>query len=471
MPFSSDVVAVLLAAGHGTRLNSRLPKPAHRLLGKPLGRYGVDLCRRLGIERVIAVVGHGADVVRAALGEDLEYVEQTDRPSTGGAVMAALPALEGFDGTVLVLQADTPLLTDDIVRGLLEAHQEKRAAASLLAARLANPARYGRVLRRGDGSVERIVEFKDATPAQRDIREINVGLYCFAAGPLREAAARLQPLNEAGEYYLTDVIGWLSEQGRWVVCQVTEDPAAALGINDRRELAAAFPVLRELILLRHMEAGVTVLSPEQVTVEAEVRIGQDSILHPGAILLGDTRLGRECEVGPQSRLQDVRLGERVRVEASVLEASEVGDDSRIGPFAHLRPGCRIGPRAKIGNYAELKNSCLAADVSVGHFSYLGDADVGAKTNIGAGTITCNYDGERKHRTAIGAGCFIGSHATLVAPVRIGAGAYVAAGSVVTEDVPEDALVIARSRQTVKADWARRRRGDAPVEERQQPHEH
>ena len=442
-------------------MKSRYPKPVHRLLGKPLGRYAVDLARRLGIERVVAVVGHQADVVREALGDDLEYVEQISHPGTGGAVIAALPALADFEGTVLVLQADTPLLTEEIVGELLARQADDSVTATLLATRLDDPARYGRVVRDDGGSVTRIVEYQDASPDQRALQEINAGLYCFAMGSLREALAELRPNNEAGEYYLTDVIAWLARRGQRVAAVVTEDSHAALGINDREELSTAFGILRQRILRRHMANGVTILEPESVTIEADVVIGQDSIIHPGTMLEGETHLGAECEIGPNARLRNARLGDAVRVDASVVTDSELGAGTRVGPFAHLRPGCRIGDQVKIGNYAELKNAILGDGVSVGHFSYTGDATVGAGTNIGAGSITCNYDGETKHQTVIGANCFIGSHATLVAPVEIGEGACVAAGSVVTEDVPPGALVIARSRQTVKLDWTARREQPAP----------
>jgi bifunctional UDP-N-acetylglucosamine pyrophosphorylase/glucosamine-1-phosphate N-acetyltransferase len=453
---SSNLVAVVLAAGKGTRMKSRLPKAAHAVCGKPMARYPVDAARELGAERVVVVVGHEAEAVRTAVGDDVEYVLQAEQRGTGHAVMQSERSLrEASD--VLVLNGDLTLVTPDELRALLDRHHATGAAATLLTAELDDPASYGRVIRRADGTVDRIVERRDASPDEAAIREINVGLYCFRAAELRDCLGRLRPDNDQGEYYLTDVVGLLVGDGRRVEAVVASDPRCALGINDRAELAIAAAIQRERILYRLMLSGVTLIDPVTTYVDADVVVGQDTIIHPMTILQGWTVIGADCQIGPSARITDSELADRVTVHASLVTESTVGEGSRIGPFANLRPGCRLGREVKVGDFVELKNVVLGDRVSAGHLTYLGDAAIGEKTNIGAGTITCNYDGRKKSRTVIGRETFIGTHATLVAPVTIGSGAYVAAHSVVTEDVPDDAMAIARSRQTTKEGWAARKR--------------
>jgi bifunctional UDP-N-acetylglucosamine pyrophosphorylase/glucosamine-1-phosphate N-acetyltransferase len=437
-------------------MKSRLPKAAHRLCGKAMARYPVDAARAAGAERVVVVVGHEAEAVRAAVGDDVEYVLQAEQHGTGHAVLQAERALREAD-EVLILNGDLTLVTADELRSLLARHRASGAAATILTAELEDPASYGRVLRRPDGTVERLVEHRDASPAEVAVREINVGLYCFRAAELRDCLSRLRPDNDQGEYYLTDVIGLLVGAGRRVEAVLCADPRTALGINDRVELAAAAALLQQRILRDLMLSGVTIIDPANTYVDAGVVIGQDTVVHPMTTLHGKTSIGADCQIGPSARITDSTLADRVQVHASLVVGSAVGEGSRIGPFANVRPGCRLGREVKIGDFVELKNAVLEDRVSAGHLSYLGDATVGEHTNIGAGTITCNYDGRKKHRTVIGKESFIGTHATLVAPVTVGDGAYVAAHSVVTEDVPPGSLAIARSRQTVKEGWAARRR--------------
>jgi bifunctional UDP-N-acetylglucosamine pyrophosphorylase/glucosamine-1-phosphate N-acetyltransferase len=437
-------------------MRSRLPKAAHAVCGKPMARYPVDAARELGAQRVVVVVGHEAEAVRSAVGDDVEYVLQAEQRGTGHAVMQAERALREADH-VLVLNGDLTLVTADELRSLLDHHRATHAAATVLTAELDDPASYGRVVRRPDGTVARIVERRDASPEEAAIREINVGLYCFRAAELRDCLSRLRPDNDQSEYYLTDVIGLLVGDGRRVEAVVASDARCALGINDRVELAEAAALQRERILRRLMLSGVTLLDPQTTYVDAGVEVGQDTVIHPMTVLQGRTVLGEECQIGPSARIIDSELAERVTVHASVVVEARIGAGSRIGPFANLRPGCRLGREVKVGDFVELKNAELNDRVSAGHHAYLGDVTVGEKTNIGAGTITCNYDGRKKHRTVIGRETFIGTHTTLVAPVTIGDGAYVAAHSVVTEDVPADAMAIARSRQTNKDGWAARKR--------------
>jgi bifunctional UDP-N-acetylglucosamine pyrophosphorylase/glucosamine-1-phosphate N-acetyltransferase len=449
--------AVLLAAGRGTRMKSRRAKPLHPLLGKPMGRYPIDCCRAAGIERLVTVVGFQADEVRAALGDDVDYALQAEPRGTGHAVLAAEPELAGWNGTVLVLLADCVLLTPEQLTSLLERHAASGAAATLLTFEALEPGAYGRIRREADGSVAAIVEARDAPPELLAIREVNSGVIAFRSPLLWELLRELAPDPSSGELYLTDAIHLLRERDARVEAVLTEDPDSARSVNDRVELAEATAILRQRILRQHMLNGVTIEDPATTYVDADVRIGADTVLRPMTWLTGRTVIGEECDIGPSARIADSTLGNGISVQSAVITESEIGDGTKIGPFAQLRPGCRVGRKVKIGNFVELKNAVVEDGVSAGHLAYIGDASVGEKTNIGAGTITCNYDGQRKHRTTIGKQAFIGSHSTLIAPVAVGEGAYTAAGSVITEEVPPDALAIGRGRQVNKPEWAKRKR--------------
>jgi bifunctional UDP-N-acetylglucosamine pyrophosphorylase/glucosamine-1-phosphate N-acetyltransferase len=452
-----ELIALVLAAGKGTRMKSALPKAAHSLCGRPLAGYAVELARAMGSRRVLVIVGHGAEKVRQALGQDLEYVVQEPQLGTGHAVQQAAPLIQGWSGDVLVLQGDVPLITRETLAALLVRHRDTGAAATLLTAELNEPANYGRIVRRPDGTVDRIVERKDAPPEIAALCEVNAGVYCFRGPELLDAVFRIGCANQQGEYYLTDVIGLFVEEGRRVEACVADDPHVMLGINDRVELAAAAALMRERINRDLMLSGVTLIDPATTYADVDVIVGADTVIYPMTLLEGRTVIGTGCEIGPSTRLVNATLGDQVKVRSSVVVESRVGDGTTIGPFANLRPGCEIGREVKIGDFVELKNVIVADHASMAHLSYIGDATVGERANIGAGTITCNYDGVKKSRTTIGAGAFVGSNATLIAPVTVGEGAYVAAASPVTEDVPPDALAIARSRQTVKGGWARGRR--------------
>ncbi|MFN3651354.1 MAG: bifunctional UDP-N-acetylglucosamine diphosphorylase/glucosamine-1-phosphate N-acetyltransferase GlmU [Armatimonadota bacterium] len=457
MSSQTPSAALLLAAGKGTRMRSRYPKATHRILGKPMGAYPLEICRRLGIPRLVLVVGHEADAVREALGPELEHVVQAEPRGTGHAVLAARSRLEETRGAILVLQADNALLTDEVVSRLCERHAQTGAACTLLAVTPEDPASYGRVVRAEDGSVRAVVEARGAAPEVLAVREINAGAYVFDSARLWETLSRVEPDAATGEIYLTEVIRLLSEGGERVECVTADDPRVGLSINDRVELAAATAIIRKRVLVEQMRAGVTIEDPATTYIEPGVRIGIDTVIRPMTFLSGATEIGEECEIGPGARITGCVLGDRVSVQQAVLTDSTVGDECKIGPFAQLRPGCRVGRKVKIGNFVELKKAEVEDGASMGHLAYIGDAFVGEKTNIGAGTITCNYDGKHKHRTEIGRRAFVGSHATLVAPVSVGDGSFVAAGSVVTEDVPADDLAIGRARQVNKAGWARKRR--------------
>ncbi|MCC6445533.1 MAG: bifunctional UDP-N-acetylglucosamine diphosphorylase/glucosamine-1-phosphate N-acetyltransferase GlmU [Armatimonadetes bacterium] len=453
----SDLVALVLAAGKGTRMKSKIPKALHPLGGKPLARHPIDICKRLVVERVLVVIGHGLEQVRAALGEDVEYVIQPELLGTGHAVLQAEAALSGFGGDVLILPGDAPLITQEILRDLIERHRDTGAAATVLTAEVDNPRSYGRILRGEGGGVAGIVETKDATPEQREIREVNSSVYCFKAPLLYDALSRVQPDNAQKEYYLTDAVALLVEGGLRVEAFVSPEPEVVEGVNNRVELAAMGAVLRQRKCQELMLSGVTVIDPGTAYIDSDVTVGPDTVIHPMTILEGDTAIGEDCEIGPYTRLIGVKVGNGTSVLASQARDSVIGGGVRIGPYAHLRPDCAVSDHAKIGDFVELKKAQVGERASIAHLAYMGDAVIGSHANIGAGAITCNYNGRAKHVTVIEDNAFIGSNAILVAPVRVGSGAYVAAGSVITEDVPADALGIARSRQTNKEEWARRRR--------------
>lgn len=449
------VRAVVLAAGKGKRMHSDLPKVLHPLCGQPLLTYVLDTLDAAGIPQPLVVIGHGADDVRALVAGRAECVEQGEPLGTGHAVMQAVPHL-GPAEAVLVLYGDTPLLQPATLEALLDLHRRSGAAAAMLTAELDDPRGYGRVVRRDDGVVTRIVEEADATPEDARIREINAGTYVFEPLALREGLDALRPANAQGEYYLPDLVGWLLSTGRQVTALVT-DGETAMGINSRRELAAAEAVMRRRLLERLMDAGVTVIDPAATYVHAQVRVGRDTVIYPQSYLEGATVVGSRCRIGPQARLVDAVLMDGVRVEASTVVGSEVGEGTTIGPYSRLRPGSRIGRFVEIGNYAEIKNSTIGDHTKVHHMSYLGDATLGARVNIGAGTVTCNYDGRGKYATVIEDEAFIGSDSMLIAPVRIGRGAVTGAGSVVNKDVPPGGVAVgvpARVIRYVTADAAR-----------------
>lgn len=459
-----SLTAVIMAAGKSTRMKSRLPKPLHPLCGKPLLSYILDACEEAGASRIVVVVGHEAERVQEAFGGRCEFALQEEQLGTGHALMVTQPLLNGYDGDLLVLPGDTPLIDGDTLRKLAEHHRRTSAVATLLSAALPHDAgMYGRVLRDETGKVLGVVEAKDATPAQMAVREINTSIYCFRAPALFDALRQIRPDNAQGEYYLTDVIGLLTHAGQKVEAVVADDWQVTLGVNTRVELADVASRLRWRILERWMLSGVTIVDPANTYIDADVQIGQDTIVHPNTYLLGHTIIGEECQIGPMARIEDSRIGNRVTVLASQVVESQLDDEVRVGPFANLRPGTVVGRGTKIGDFVEVKNAVIEENVSMAHLTYVGDAHVGANTNIGAGTITCNYDGRRKHRTIIGKGCFIGSHATLIAPVEIGDGAYVAAASPINQNVPPGSLAIARCRQEVKEGWAKRRREQSSSE--------
>ena len=462
------MAAIILAAGQGTRMKSSLPKVLHPVAGRPMLGYAVRLARHVATHTVAIVVGHGIDQVRAYLNkenaqfEPFVVVEQAQQLGTGHAVQQAYSYVKSHSihppSQYLILNGDTPLLTTETVAAMVEFHQSEGAKLTLLTTVLAEPDGYGRVVRGKEGEVCRVVEERDASSGEKAISEINVGTYVVEAGFLEAALNQLCPKNTQGEYYLTDIIEIAVRQNLKVVAWATADFLETTGINTRVHQALAEKEMRRRIAQRHMVAGVTILDPDRVLIDDGVTVGRDSVLHPGVILEGSTQVGDDCTIRANSRLTDSVLSQGVLIQDScVLQRARVEEQAVIGPFAHLRPGSVIHRKAKIGNFVELKETEVGEGSKVNHLSYLGDTWVGRNVNVGAGTITCNYDGYGKERTYIEDNVFIGSDVQLIAPVTIGEGALIAAGTTITENVPSNAMGISRVPQTNKEGTAARRR--------------
>lgn len=454
--------AIVLAAGLGTRMKSELPKAMHRVCGKPMVGHVVDALRSADCERVVVVVGHKAEVVQAYFGDSVEYAFQHEQLGTGHAVAQARRLLAGFDGTTVVCYGDNAALSARTIRSLVSAHLASSGVATVATVNLSNPTGFGRVIRTQSGDFDKIVEEADATPEQRSICEVNVGLYAFDNATLFRALERIRAENAQREYLLPDVLPVIKSDGGKIACFVLDDPTDAAAANDRVQLAELEKILRDRVRRRVMESGVTLLDPSSTYIDPDVEIGRDTVVYPFTFIEGSTRIGSECVIGMGCRIVDSEIGNRVRIDQSTLVGSVVGNDVTIGPYAYIRPESRIEDGAKIGDFTEIKKSRVGRGSKVPHLSYVGDADIGEGVNIGAGTITCNYDGKVKHKTVIEDGAFIGSNTNLVAPVTVGRGAFVAAGSTITHDVPGGSLAIARSRQVIKENWVSKREGKNPT---------
>ena len=454
---------VVLAAGKGTRMKSARPKVLHSLAGRPIIEHVLRTVDQLHTESTVLVVGHGAEEVRAALANRpaLKFVVQSPQLGTGHALLQAEPALEGNTGTLLLLYGDVPLLEPGTLSRLIEHHRATRAVATVLTAELDDPYGYGRIVRDAQGRIARIVEERDASAQERAVREINSGIYTLELAPLFEALHGLATDNSQGEYYLTDLVTIYRQAKRTVETLCLESAAELRGVNSRIDLAELTKTVRAKKAREVMLAGATLDDPDTTYIDADVSIGADTIIGPGVILEGTTTIGERCRVHAGVRLTNTAVGDDVTIlDRSVIADSRVASRAKIGPFSHVRPGSDIGEEAHVGNFVELKKTRLGRKSKANHLAYLGDATIGEAANIGAGTITCNYDGVTKHQTVIEDGAFIGSDSQLVAPVRVGQGAYVAAGSTITQDVPADALAIARGRQENKPEWATRKRQKA-----------
>lgn len=453
---NTKIAAVILAAGKGTRMKSAQSKVLHPVSGRPMVTFPVDNARRIGCETTVLVIGHGAEAVQGALdGHAVRFALQAEQLGTGHALLCAREALQGFSGTLLLLCGDVPLLRESTLEKLIFEHRRNCAAVTVLTAELAEPYGYGRVLRDGD-DVLGIVEEKDASDAQKAITEINTGIYAFEAPFVFEALEGVGCENAQREYYLTDVLAAARATGRRVGAVILEDADEAMGINDRVQLARASAVMRRRINERLMRDGVTLVDPEQTYIEPQVEIGPDTVVYPGVCLGGTTRIGSGCLIEAQVTIRDCRLDDNVHVKpGSVLEGSEIGAETAIGPMAHLRPGTVLAGHNKIGNFVETKKSHIGLGTKASHLTYIGDAELGANVNIGCGTITCNYDGVKKHKTIIEDDVFVGSDTQFVAPVRIGRNSLIGAGSTITKDVPANALALSRSEQKNIAEWSLR----------------
>jgi bifunctional UDP-N-acetylglucosamine pyrophosphorylase/glucosamine-1-phosphate N-acetyltransferase len=438
-------------------MRSRLPKVLHPLCGRPMLLWTVHAAREAGADRIVVVLGEEADEVRGVLPDDVEVVIQNPPAGTGDAVAQGRDALAGAEH-VIVLSGDHPLLDSSFITALAERHVSSGAAATVTTRELEDPGHYGRIVRNSEGGIDRIVETRnpgDATPEEIAIREINAGTYAFAVGPLFEALRGVRADNSQGEYYLGDVLPLMRAAGHEVAAHLTDDEAIGLGVNTRADLAVVAAAAKARLLEQHMLAGVTVVDPASTLVEAGVTIGEDTTIEPFSLLRGATAVGSGCTVGPGTTLIDSSVADEARVVQSYVQECEVGPRCMVGPFTHLRPGTRMAEGAKAGAFVEIKNSEIGPGVKVPHLSYIGDADLGEGTNIGAGTITANYDGARKHRTRVGRNVRTGVHTSLVAPVSVGDEAYTGAGSVITEDIPSEALGIARARQENVEGYAER----------------
>ena len=445
----TEKYAVILAAGQGTRMKSKLYKVLHPVCGKAMVDHVLTQLERVGIDQIVTVVGHGADQVKQLLGDRTTYALQAEQLGTGHAVMQAENILGQKDGITLVTCGDTPLFTAETFKQLFAYHEQQGAAATVLTAHTDQPFGYGRIIRDAAGTVAKIVEQKDATPEEAAVQEINTGVYCFNNQELFAALHQLSNDNAQGEYYLTDVIGILKQAGKQVGAFQMDDFTESMGVNDRVALANATRVMQQRINTRHMQNGVTMIDPATTYIDTDVQIGNDTVIEPGVVLKGKTSIGSDCVIGAHSEIRDSVIEDGVTVTASFLENAVMHKDSNIGPYSHLRPKAEIGVGVHIGNFCEVKNAQIGQNTKVGHLTYVGDATLGKEINIGCGTVFVNYDGMNKHHTNVGDYSFIGSGSNIIAPVEIGDHAYVAAGSTITDDVAPHDMGIARGRQVNK----------------------
>lgn len=445
-----NFVSVILAAGMGTRMKSETPKVLHEVCGKPLCGWVIDASKNA--QAVMLVVGHKAELVKEKIGDTVEYALQAEQKGTGHAVMQAADFIAKNDGYTVILNGDTPLVTAQTIEKAIAYHEESKNSATVITARLDNPFGYGRIIRDENGNVLKIVEQKDASESEKAVDEVNSGMYVFDSQKLVYALSKLTPNNAQGEYYLTDTIEILLGEGNKVGAYVIDDNDEIRGINDRVQLAEAAKIMRARINEKHMRNGVTIISPETVYIEADAEIAADTIIEQSVIIKGNTKIGKNVLIGAGSRIESSVIHDGASVISSVITEGEVGEDTHVGPFAYMRPNSKVGKNVKVGDFVEIKNSTIDDGTKISHLTYIGDSDVGKNVNFGCGTVTVNYDGKKKYRTTIGDNSFIGCNTNLVSPVTVEEGAYIAAGSTITDDVPEHSLAIARARQVVKTDW-------------------
>ena len=446
------LMAIILAAGEGKRMKSKKTKILHEICGKPMVEWAYQCVKSSGVDEIVLVIGRNSEEVKECMGNKVFYAKQEEQLGTGHAVIQAQEYLENKEGQVVIMYGDMPLVTSKTISLAVDYHKEKGNAATIITADFDNPAGYGRIIRNSQNDVLEIVEDRDASTEQKKIKEINSGIYCFDISALREALNKLDNKNDQGEYYLTDTIKILISKGLKVGAIKIEEKEELAGINDRTQLADAAKVLRKRILNRLMAEGVTIIDPDSTYIDSEVEIGIDTIIHPSTIIKGETKIGEECIIGPGSTIENSKVGNKVGIKNSVVIESCIDDETQIGPFAYLRPGSNIGKNVKIGDFVEIKKSSIGDGTKISHLTYVGDAEVGKKVNLGCGVVVVNYDGQRKHKTTIGDNSFVGCNVNLISPVEVKNNAYIAAGSTITDEVPENSLAIARNRQVIKENW-------------------
>ncbi|MGI1691589.1 bifunctional UDP-N-acetylglucosamine diphosphorylase/glucosamine-1-phosphate N-acetyltransferase GlmU [Thermoanaerobacter uzonensis] len=448
------LVTLILAAGLGKRMKSKHPKVVHKICGRTMIEWVVNAAKDVGSNDIVVVVGHKAEEVKEVLKERVKYAYQQTQLGTGHAVMMARDLLPE-QGNVLILTGDTPLITSQTLKSLVKFHVEEGNSVTILSSVVEDPSGYGRIIRDESGNVIKIVEDKDATEKEKSIHEINSAMYVMDISKLKKALRMITNNNAQGEYYLTDAVEIIKKMGGKIGA-FTASAEEIMGVNSRIQLSDAERVMRKRINYRHMENGVTIIDPETTYIGAEVEIAPDTVILPGCVIEGKTVIGSDCEIGPNCRIVDSHIGDGCNIMYSVILSSKLGNDIKVGPFAQIRPESVIHDKAKIGDFVEIKKSVIGEGTKVPHLTYVGDAEVGKNVNMGCGSITVNYDGKQKYKTVIGDNVFVGCNVNLVAPVKIGNNAYIAAGSTITEDVPEGALAIARSKQTNKEGWVQER---------------
>lgn len=449
--------SVILAAGMGTRMKSKMPKVLHKVCGKPLSKWVIDASEAAGADKVCAVVGHKAETVKEVLGDVCEFALQAEQKGTGHAVMQAIDVIKNSKGEVVILNGDTPLITAETINKAIEYHKNNGNQATVITAILDDATGYGRIVRDNDGSVLKIVEQKDASEEEKKINEVNSGMYVFDAQSLAYALDKITPNNAQGEYYLTDTLEILLSAGKKIGGYAISDNDEIRGINDRVQLNEAEKIMQKRINEYHMRNGVTMRNPESVYIEDGVEIGNDTEICQNVTIKSGTKIGSDCVIGSGSMLDRAVIHDGVDVLSSVILESEVDEGTHVGPFAYIRPNCHVGKEVKVGDFVELKNSNIDDGTKISHLTYIGDSDVGKRVNFGCGTVTCNYDGKKKYRTTIGDDCFVGCNTNFVSPINVGDGVYIAAGSTITEDIPENSLSIARARQVNKEGWKDKRK--------------
>ena len=452
---SNNRYAVILAAGKGTRMQSKLYKVLHKVCDRTMVELVLDSLSDLEMQEIITVVGHGAERVKEVLGDRTKFVLQAEQLGTAHAVKVAKDELKDKEGTTIVMYGDTPLIRSETINNMLDHHEKMNAKATVLTAIADNPFAYGRIIRDVNGNLVKIVEEKDATEQERKIKEINSGIYCFDNKLLFEMLEKVKNDNNQGEYYLPDVLGLIREQKEIIETYLCDDFDETFGVNDRVALAYAENVMRNRINTKHMLAGVTLVDPTNTYIAPNAVIGRDTTIYPNVTIKSNTIIGEDCQIKPNSYLENVQIGNGVKVISSTISDSKIGDYTSVGPYSHIRNNCELGKNVRVGNFVELKNTTYGDGSKTAHLSYLGDTEVGSNTNIGCGTITVNYDGKNKYKTKIGSDAFIGCNSNLIAPLEIGDGAVVAAGTTVTENAPDDALVIARVKQENKVGYAKK----------------